>query len=146
MILTALLLLVAEPSPEALALSRELAETGTLAAVLPLVQAKETEELVANNPDLSPAERDQLRAIAKATFRQGRERIMDATARAYAERLSLEDLRALAAFQKSEAARRYRELMPEAIAAAMQKIGPMDYKGDVRTAFCKETGKLCDKR
>ena len=146
MIATALLLFMAEPPPEALSLSRELAETGTLAAVLPLVQAKETEELIANNPELSPAERDQLRAIAKATFRQGRERIMDATARAYAERLPLGDLRALAAFQKTEAATRYRDLMPEAIAAAMQSIGPMDYKGDVRAAFCKETGKLCDQR
>ena len=146
MIAVALLLLAAEPSADALALGRELAETGTLAAVLPLVQAKETEELIANNPDLNAAERDKLRDVARQTFRQGRERIMAATARAYAERLSVEDLRALAAFQNSGAARRYREAMPEAIAAAMQASGPMDYKGDVLKAFCKETGKLCDKR
>lgn len=146
MIATALLLLVAEPAPEAFALSRDLAEAGTLSAVLPLIQAKETEELIADNPDLTTAERDRLRALAMATFRHGRERIMDATARAYAERLSIEDLRALVAVQKTEAATRYRDLMPEAIAAAMQKIGPMDYKGDVRAAFCKETGKLCDSR
>src|SRR5688500_16229027 len=146
MIATALLLLLADPSPEALALSRQLAETGTLAAVLPLMQAKETEELVANHPELSPAERDRLRIVATATFQQGRERILEATARAYAERLGVEDLRALVSFQKSEAATRYRQLMPEAIAAAMRQLGPMDYKGDVRAAFCEETGKLCERR
>ena len=27
----------------------------------------------------------------------------------------------------------------------MQRIGTMDFKGDVRAAYCKETGKLCAK-
>jgi hypothetical protein len=34
--------------------------------------------------------------------------------------------------------------MPGAIAAAMQAVGQMDFKKDVRAAFCKDTGKLCD--
>jgi hypothetical protein len=139
-------LAAASPSPEALALGRQLAESGSLAALLPLIQAKETEELVAANPELSAPEKAQLRAVAARTFAAGRERLMAATANAYAERLSVEDLRALVAFEKSPAAGRYRAAMPAAIAATMQAVGPMDFKGDVLEAFCKETGKLCGKR
>ena len=49
------------------------------------------------------------------------------------------------AFQSSSAGKRYRAAMPGVIAETMKSIGNMDFKGDVRAAFCKETGKLCGK-
>ena len=133
----------AAPTPEAQQLGRQLAEAGTLAALLPLIQAKETEELVAQS-ELTDAEKVALRTTARRVFEDGRERLMAATGKAYAERLSVEDLRTLVAFERSDSAKRYRDAMPDAIAATMRSIGQMDFKKDVRAAFCKETGKLCD--
>ena len=133
----------AAPSAEAERLGRELADAGTLAAVLPLIQAKETEELVAQS-ELTDAEKAALRVTAKQVYEAGRERLLSATGKAYAERLSVDDLRTLIAFERSDAAKRYRGAMPSAVGAAMEAAGPMDFKKDVRAAFCKDTGKLCD--
>ena len=141
----ALLLAAAQPSPEALALGRKLAETGTLASLLPMIQQKETEELVADNPGLSAAEKDRLRATARRVYEKGRKRLMDAEAIAYAKRLSIRDLRAAVSFQSSPAGRRARAAMPGVIGDTMKSVGNMDFKGDVRAAYCKETGKLCGK-
>jgi hypothetical protein len=133
----------AQPSPEALRLGRELAESGTLATVLPLMAKKETEELVAAHPELSAVEAATLRATANRVFTAGRERLMDSEARALAERLTLADLRAIAAFQRSSAAQHYRAATPEVIATMMESIGTMDFKGDVVKSYCRQTGKLC---
>ncbi len=141
----ALILAAVEPSAEALGLGRQIAESGTLASLLPLMQQKETEELVAAHSALSAADKERLKATAATVYESGRERLMQAEARSYAERLSDEDLRAVAAFQQSAAGRRQREAMPAIIAKTMQRIGKMDFKGDVIAAYCKETGKLCGK-
>ena len=77
----------AQPSPEALRLGRELAETGTLATVLPLVQRKEADELVAAHPELSAAGKDLLRSTAQAVYQQGREKLMQAEALSFARTL-----------------------------------------------------------
>lgn len=133
----------AQPSPEALRLGRELAETGTLATVLPLVQRKEADELVAAHPELSAAGKDLLRSTAQAVYQQGREKLMQAEALSYARTLGINDLRAAVAFQNSPSGKRYRVAIPKVIADTMQAIGKMDYKGDVLAAYCKQTGKLC---
>jgi hypothetical protein len=143
--LIALALAAAAPSTEALALGRQIAEAGTLASLLPLMQARETEELVGAHPELSASEQAKLKETAERVYLAGRERLMAATARAYAERLSIRDLRAVVAFQKSSAARRYQRATPGAIAATMQAVGTMDFKADVLAAYCKDTGKLCAK-
>jgi hypothetical protein len=133
----------AQPSPEALRLGRQLAETGTLATLLPIIQHKETEELVAAHPELSGTEKDALRATADRVYKAGRERLMQSEAQGFAERLTIADLRAIATFQGSAAAKRYRAVTPEVIATMMQSIGKMDFKGDVSAAYCRQTGKLC---
>jgi hypothetical protein len=138
-----LLLAAGQPSAEALRLGRQLAESGTLATVLPVMQQKETEELVAAHPKLSAGEKARLRATAKQVYQSGRERLMQAEARAYAQRLSIKDLREVVAFQGSPAGSRYRSAIPAVIADTMQLVGKMDFKGDVLAAYCKETGKLC---
>ena len=141
--ITALLIALAAPSAEAERLGRELAEQGTLAALLPLMREKETADLISEAKDLSAAEQERLRALAGQIFERGRDKLLAATGHAYAERLSVEDLKALVAFHKSGAAKRAQAAMPEVIAASMQAVGPMDFKADVRKAYCAETGKLC---
>lgn len=143
-LMIAVMLASATPTAEAERLGRELAEAGTLAALLPVIQAKETDELIAAHPGLSDSEKAALSVTAGRVYEQGRERLLAETGRAYAERLSIEDLKELVAFEKSAAAVRYRAAMPAAIAATIQAVGPMDFKKDVRAAFCKETGKLCE--
>ena len=141
----ALLLAAAAPSPEALALGRQIAEAGTMASFIELVQAKETDELVEAHPELSDADKVKLRATAKTVYQSGRERLMQASARAYAERLSVADMRDIVAFQKSRAGQSYRRAIPAVIAATVESVGEMDFKGDVTAAYCKQTGKLCAK-
>jgi hypothetical protein len=144
--LLAVALAASTPTPEGLRLGRELAESGTLAALLPMVADKEIGELVAAHSELTEADRAALRATARATYEAGRARLMEATGRAYAERLSVADLRALVAFNRTRAAAHYRAAIPGAIASAMQAMGAMDFKKDALATFCRKTGKLCEAR
>jgi hypothetical protein len=124
------------PSAEAVALGTRLAETGTLASLLPMMAAKETDELVARYPDLSPEKVAELRRVAAATFATGKANLFAAEGRAYAERLSVADLRVLAARNGDAVSRRYRAAAPAVIASAMGVMGSMDFKGDTLAAFC----------
>lgn len=132
------------PSAAAEALGRELAASGTLASLLPLLIAKDTEELVGELKGLSPTETARLRAIAAETAAKGTERLFTAQGHAYAMRLSEADLRALVAASRDPAQQRYRAALPGAIAATMMGVGELDLKKDIRAAFCKETGKGCE--
>jgi hypothetical protein len=133
----------AQPSADALRLGRQLAERGTLATLLPMMQQKETEELVSQHPELTTAERAQLRATAQSVFEKGRERLMSAEGESYARRLSLADLKVIVRFQNSEAGKRYRAAIPNVIVDTMKLVGSMDFKADVSAAYCKASGKLC---
>ena len=144
-ILLVLAAAAAQPSTEALKLGREVAESGTLATLLPLVQEKETQELVAAHPELSADDRAELRATANQVYEAGRERLMQAEAAGYAQQLSVQDLQAVVAFECSQAGKRYRAAIPSVIMATMQQIGAMDFKADVLAAYCKQTANLCGK-
>jgi hypothetical protein len=140
-----LLLLAAAPSTEAEALGMRLAKAGTLAALLPMMEVKETEELVAQHKQLSAAEQAQLRATAQEVATTSADRLFAAEGRAYAAELSVEDLRALVAHAESGPAKRMRAAQPKVIAATMQSVGGIDFKKDVLAAFCAKTGKACAK-
>ena len=142
-ILVAMAVQAAAPSTEAELLGRRLADTGTLAALVPLITAKETEELVADHKDLSDAEKAELRATAKAVAARETGRLLDAEGRAYAAALSIVDLRALVAAAETSAAVRQRAAMHGVFAATMTSIGKLDFKGDVLKLFCADTGKAC---
>ncbi|RYD57234.1 MAG: DUF2059 domain-containing protein [Sphingomonadales bacterium] len=142
-LLYAIALLAPDPTPEALALGKRLAETGTLAALLPIIMAKETEELLAEHSELGDADKATLRAIATEQGKAGVDRLMTATGRAYADKLSVEDLRVLVTFNEGEAGRKWREATPGVIVSAMGEVGQLDFKGDTRKAFCAKTGKGC---
>lgn len=141
--LTALILAAATPSPDAVALGRRLARTGTLAALLPLVVAKDTDDLIAEHRALSEADRARLRQVAMATARAQMERVLDAQGDAYARALSAADLRALVAHAESPAGRHHRAALPGVIAGTMGAVGDVNYKLLATEAFCRETGKLC---
>ena len=144
-ILLALAAATAQPSPEALRLGREIARSGTLAALLPLMKQQQVGELVAAHPELSAAEQAKLRATAEAVFAKGRDRILDAEGSAYARNLPIADLRAVAAYYRTGAARRMQVALPKVIASTMQSMQGVDFKADVLAAYCKDTGKLCAK-
>lgn len=133
------------PSPEAVALGRRLAEAGTVAALAPMLAAKDTEDLVRENPGLTAAEQAELRRTAAETFAAANAKVMTAMGRAYAERLSPADLARLVAANEDPAARRMRAALPAVIAGTMTGAGAIDLRADVRKAFCAKTGKLCGK-
>ena len=143
MILLAMTIMAAEPSAEALTLGREIAESGTLATLLPMMRDDEVGKLVKDNFNLSASEQAALRRTADQIFASGTDKLFAATARAYAEKLSLEDLRAAAAYARSPAAKRVQAALPAVIGASMGAMQGMDFKKDVAAAYCKETGKLC---
>lgn len=143
--LMALLLMAAAPSAEAEDLGLRLARLGQLASILPVVELKETDELLDAHPELSASERLKLRMVAHKVAIEGAERLLRAEGRAYAARLSIEDLRALVAFAEGDAARRMREAEPAVTVATMEAMRGFDYKREVMKAFCQETKKACPK-
>jgi hypothetical protein len=148
MMIIALLLVqaaAAAPSPEAEALGLRLARSGTMAAILPLMAQKETDELVAAHPELTPAEQAKLRDTAKTTFAAGAAKVEAAFSRAYAGKLTVPDLRALVAQAESAPAKRLRAVLPGVMAEALATLGAMDFKGETLAAFCRDTGKACPK-
>ncbi|UVO50781.1 hypothetical protein M0208_09710 [Sphingomonas sp. SUN019] len=148
MMIIALLLVqavAAAPTPEAEALGLRLARSGTMATILPLMAQKETDELVAAHPELTPAEQAKLRDTAKATFATNAAKVDAAFARAYAGKLSVTELRALAEQAESAPAKRLRAVLPTVMAEAMGTLGALNFKGDTLAAFCRDTGKACPK-
>jgi hypothetical protein len=144
-LLLALAVAATTPSAEAQHLGRKLAEQGTLAALLPLMKSTQVEELLKEDLSLTAAEKEKLRATADRVFERGYNRLMDATGDAYAHQLTVADLRTLTKFYASPAARRYRAATPKVILATMQSVGEMNFKRDVRIAFCAEAKRLCPK-
>ena len=139
----ALLLAAQAPSAEALSLGRELAASGTLATLLPMIGAKERDEMVATQMSLSDAERETLKTTADEALKTETDKLFDAMGKAYAEKLSVDELRALVSFNRTEAAKHYRDAGPAVIAQAMQIIGRIDFKAKTLATFCAKTGKGC---
>ena len=141
----ALVLATATPAvpAEADAWGLRLARTGTLATLLPMMVAKDTEELVAGQTGLNDADRAALRIVAAKKAEQGISRVMAVEGHAYASFLSLDDLKALVRFNESAVSRHFRAAQPKVIGATMQGLAGVDFKKDVLTEFCKQTGKAC---
>ena len=133
-----------DPSAEKLALATEVASYSALATIGPLQTAAEVEDIIASNPDLTTEEQDRLRAIGRARAETLARDALAAEAAALAELLSLEDLRAIAEFERLPAAANQRAATPQVAMRVMQGLQGLDYKGEVKAAFCAETGKLCE--
>ena len=138
--------LLLQASPEAIRLGEELASYGTLATLGPSMTAKEAEDLVAAHPELTDADKNNLRAAAKKEAETLRATAITVEGKVFAEALSLQDLRTLAEFARSDVARRQREAMPKIIVGTMKGLGNVDYKASVLAAYCRDYGKLCPKK
>ncbi len=144
MILLALLLQAAPvPAAEAARLGTEIARSGTFSQIAPMLVQQQTDELVRDAEGLSLADQATLRAIAAETGRSMVERVTERMGVAYASALSEADMRTILSFNRTDAARRYRAAEPNAMAAAAQSMGGMDFKRDVLKTFCAKTGKSC---
>jgi len=132
------------PSAEAETLGVTLARGGMLAILLPQLAAKDVEDLIAHHPDLSAADRDQLRAAARRILEARSAQLMTLIGHQYALSLSLDDLKTLTAFNASPAAQHWRAAEPGAIMAAAKALDGYDFKGQLAAEFCKESGKLCE--
>lgn len=139
------LLLQAAPAPtaEAARLGTEIARSGTFSQIAPVLVQQQTDELVRDTNGLSLADQATLRVVAAETGRTMVERVTERMGVAYASALSEADMRTILAFNRTDAARKYRAAEPNAMAAAAQSMGGMDFKRDVLKAFCAKTGKGC---
>ena len=149
MLIFALLLQTASPvapSPEAVALGRRLAESGPLAAIAPLLIARDASDLADEDPTLTASERQQLLDLAGAKGKAGMARLIAALADTYAKRLSVADLRILVAQNENPATVRWRAAEPTAFEETMKALGPIDFKGETAADFCRATGKLCHRK
>lgn len=133
-------------SPEAQELGVRLARTSGLAAIAPALVEKDLTELANEYPALSSGERQRLMTIGRTEAEVGLGKVLAAIGSGYARRLSVEDLRVLVANGESPAAARWRAAEPLVIAEAMGTLGSMDLKKNVAAAFCREAGKLCDRK
>jgi len=131
--------------PEAEALGRRVAETGTLASLLPLLIARDTEAMVAEHPELDDAGKTRLRGVAADTAKAAIDRMLGAVGHQYALRLSVADLQALVAFNASAPARNWRAAEPQVIVATMQTVDGFDFKGEAWKAYCAAPGSACPK-
>ena len=133
-------------TPEAEELGVYIALNGMLSGLLPLAAQRDIREILAANPSLTAAEQAQLRATGARVIAAELGRLMTATGHAYAQRMSLAELRRVAAFYRTSAARALREATPAAMVETMQAVAGIDLKREVLVAFCHDTGKLCQDR
>jgi hypothetical protein len=140
-----LAILASAATPEEVELGTRLARSGNVASIIPVIEMRQTEELIKAMPHLTKAERDRFRATAHAVAEKGTDFLFRAEGRAYAERLSLADLKALIAFEESEVAKRKRAVEPAVTVATMEAMRGFNFKQEVMKAFCAENKKLCPK-
>ena len=145
-LLLAAALQAASPAPEAEALGRRLARTGTMATLVPMLVEKDLAELAGEDASLTPAERAGLLAIGRAEGRRNLDRLIAALGHAYAKRLSIADLKLLVAQSEMPATARLRTAQPAVIAEAMGTVGAIDLKALTAAEFCRQTGKMCDRK
>ncbi len=131
------------PTAEAIALGKQLASIGTLATLAPMKMSAEIEEIIAANPDLTDADKAAFRKSAKTTSNRLQAKVIEAEGTAYAQSLSLVDLRTLVAFSATGAAKRQRAAMPVIVLQTVRGIGTVDFKAEAARDFCTVSGKLC---
>jgi hypothetical protein len=126
------------------ALGRRLAAAGDFNAIIGAMGRAEIESMATNTPDLTEPERAIMRRLGGEVLAAGRARILAVVGDAYARHFSADQLVAILAFLESPAGRAYIGALPHLlpqIGGAMQGV---DLGRDVRAAFCRETGKLCE--
>ncbi|HEX4694943.1 hypothetical protein [Sphingomonas sp.] len=130
-------------SPEAEALGRQLAANGAFATIIGAMSAREIGELADQHPGLDAAARARLRASAAATLARVEDRIYTVIARQYAATMSIEDMRATAAFLATPSAKAWRAAEPGAMMAVAGALDGFDFKKQAWTDYCATPGAAC---
>lgn len=143
MSLLALALAAATPSSEAIELGRRIAEAGLLSTLGPMQAQSEVDGLLKDNPDLNADQRAKLQNIGSEQMKTIGRKVLEAEAKAYANALSVADLRAIAAWLASPAAQAQKKAMPAIMLATVSALQGVDFKGGVKSEMCRQTGKLC---
>ncbi len=133
----------AAPSPEAEELGRQVALNGVFANLFPVVGKKEIEELVARHPELNAADKDKLRTIGNGWIDATLAAMAGVMGREYARAMSVDDMKAMIAFARSDAGKHWQAAEPAVITAVIKQLDGKDFKGEVIADFCRQTGKLC---
>ena len=131
------------PSAEAEALGAELSRLGLLASVLPTLVQKQADEIVAAHPELSDPDKAALRAAVVAAAQTGFDKLYAAIGHGYAQALSVADLRAVVAYERSAPAAHYNAAVLGVMLQSVKAVQGYDLKKESVAAFCARTGKLC---
>lgn len=128
--------------PAQLALGRRLAEAGDFNAVIGAMGAAEIERMAAE-ADLDEAGKARLRETGVRVLATARAALIDRIAPIYATAYPPDQLAAIVAFLESPAGRAYTGGFPRLVPALAQALQGYDFAGEVRAAYCSETGQLC---
>lgn len=129
---------------EKLLLATEIAAHSPLSVVGPLFTEAEVQQIADAAPELTPDEREELMRIGRVRAAELGQQVLEAEATALAALLALEDLQAIAEFERSPAAAHRLDASPAVLATVFQQLIGVNYKAEVRQAFCQSTGKLCE--
>lgn len=151
MLLALLIQAAAPPIPLAapadkVALGRQLAATGTLATLLPMLVAQDLAALTSEAPALADADKARVLAIGRRIADERRRQLIEAFAIGYAQRLSRADLLTLVAAAESPAAARKRAADVPVTMGAMMALGGVDLKKETAAAACAEAQLLCARK
>jgi hypothetical protein len=133
----------AAPSAEAEALGVEVAKSGLFVTLLPAMTPKEIDDIVKEHPELTAADKDALRAAGDAETKAVLDKLVGVMGHEYAKSMSVEDMKAVIAFGRSEASKRWHAAEPAAMAASLKQLDGFDFKARVSARLCKSNGKLC---
>jgi hypothetical protein len=125
------------------ALGRRLAELGDFNAIIGAMGHAEIEGMATEMPDLTDAERARLRQVGEGVLASGRARILALVGDIYGRHFTADQLRAIIAFLESPAGCAYVGALPQLLPQIAMAMQGVDLRRDVRAAFCRETGKLC---
>jgi len=132
-----------QPGAGQAALGRRLAAAGDFNAIIGAMGAAEVERIARETPELSEAERARLREIGSAALAAGRARLLDRVGAIYARHFTAAQLEAIVGFLEGPAGRAYTGALPRLLPEIAAAMGTVDLGGEIRAAFCRETGKLC---
>jgi hypothetical protein len=125
------------------ALGRRLAELGDFNAIVGAMGHAEIEAMATGTPDLTAAERARLRQVGEGVLASGRARMLAIVGDIYGRHFTAGPLRAIIAFLESPPGRAYVGALPQLLPRIAMAMQGVDLRRDVRAAFCRETGKLC---
>ncbi len=133
----------AKPSPEAAELGREVALNGVFANLFPIVGKQKIEALIASHPELTAADQAALRKAGDSWIVATLAAMSGVMGDEYARTMSIDDMKAMLAFARSDAGKHWQAAEPGAIAAVARQLDGKDFEGEVTAQFCRDTGKLC---